>query len=384
MRIKYFVFIFLYFFESGYCLPSYSRPFSPLEQSNFEAAQRSPAQNLVVDFAKLDRGGKIPSEVLLSLGIMAQSNIGKNLLCVIFAKLQSRIECLNSIVTVLDDIERSVACNFLQELLVINNQAATDEADFCQKINVISRDSFGFIDMVFRRIKKTPQLFFKKYDMNLHDESLYSDLQLIIGSLLRSIQKIHDLFLKDHFCFIFDPNDHDRYNPNDNTIIIANKNYCYNCITGPLLKSLTTNDVLCVETQWVEQSTDSTLFHELGHYLRMALEGTVSSTNFFNIITPLKDKALPPEYLDHLEHIWDNSEELTAICGIIYSDNQLTYDLFNQSAYNCQINNGRGLRYSHKDARFPLVPFSFVNLFGGTNILTYQYSVYYDKAIASI
>lgn len=124
--------------------------------------------------------------------------------------------------------------------------------------------------------------------------------------------------------------------------------------------------------------------HELGHYLRLYLENIKADNCFFDVGSKLINLGVSQDYTKVLPQIWTNSEELTAIFGIIYVNNDLFYDNLNQSEFNLIYH--KGIRYAHDNSRYNIVPYNlFCVVFKESLLkLRFPYEVIYNKSVAEI
>lgn len=329
----------------------------------------------------------------------AQNSVGRELMYRIMAKLEPRIECVNSIRVIITHMDLAtrgnfadsvnVCANFLVNLgLVRNDNVANFMADLRSLVA-------GVIDIatIFNGLLDNPVTFVSNNAFQTTDGYAVTNqvdgisLTVVHDVLNAHANRLHDDIEKIRFRLIYDPNSQDQYNPGDNAVTITNQVFSCNLVTGPILYNST--EYTYVETRWQQRlGASSTLNHELGHYFRMGLEGIVSDPTFFGIATALSG-VVSGDYITHLADVWDDTEEFTSIFGPLYLNGQIWFDRLNQSEFNLagDPNHVDGVIYSHRRSRFHVVPYRlFAEIFGrgGPLPISDKTMVYYDKPIASI
>lgn len=345
-------------------------------------------------------GGDPMNPILLA---HAQNLIGREVMYRIMAKLEPRILCVDSIRTVIQDINLrisgnllnsvNICANLLVELGVLHNDNATNLT------NDLMNLERGHIDpsAAFAGLFNNPVVFTSRHAFQCTNGDLITIRDHVAATALMNglvrILNICENALRVsidnlRFRLVFDPTARDQYAPADNTITITGNLCNCNLVTGPVL----VNRFECthVETQWRQVQVPSTLKHELGHYLRIGLENMVGDTSFLNVGPALFNSGvLSSEYIIHLVDIWDDAEELTEIFGVMFWRGNLLYDRLNQSDFNLEVapQHVDGVRYSHRESRFPLVPYKFFSsVFERNQLLpiTNRDVVFYDKPVADI
>lgn len=364
----------------------------------------------VQQFVACSRGGRVEDPTGVGGNPMdpillahAQNVIGREIMYRIIAKLEPRIQCVDSVRAVIYDMNSEISSNLLDSinicanLLVGINIARNDSAaDFISDLIGFAN---GHIDpsVVFNALFNNPVVFVSNriFQCANGDSITITDSAVataVINNVIR-ILNVHESNLRANvdalrFRLVFDPTAQDQYAPADNTIIITGNPCNCNLVTGPILSN--GFEQTHVETQWRQLQASSTLKHELGHYLRIGLENMVGDPAFLNVGPALfVSGVLSSEYVIHLADIWDDAEELAEIFGIVFSGGNLLRDRLNQSDFNLEgePHHADSVRYSHRDSRFPLVPYKFFNSAferGGVLPIPDKNVVFYDKPIASI
>lgn len=331
----------------------------------------------------------------------AQNLIGREIMYRIMAKLEPRILCVNSIRGVIRSMDPAISgsllnsVNICANLLVELGIARND--NIANIINDLIDLEGGRIDpsTTFVGLFDRPVVFASNHAFQCtNGDSIVVKDHVAVAALINGligILNIHENTLRTsiddlRFRLVFDPTAQDQYAPADNTITITGYSCNCNLVTGPILSNGLEHTH--VETQWRQVQVSSTLKHELGHYLRIGLENMVGDTAFLNVGPALFGSGvLSSEYIIHLLDIWDDAEELAEIFGVICSGGNLLHERLSQSDFNLEAApNVDGVRYSHRDSRFPLVPYKFFNsVFGGGGLpIADRNVVFYDKPIASI
>lgn len=343
-------------------------------------------------------GGNPMDSILLT---HAQNPIGREIMYRIMAKLELRIQCVDSIRNVIQSMNPAVSgsllnsanicVNLLVELGIVHSDNVTN------LLNDLGDLVNGNIDPStnFTNLFNTPVVFASNNAFQATDGGSITISDTVaattqINNLIR-ILNIHENAFRAsvddlRFRLVFDPTAQDQYACTDNTITITGNPCNCNLVTGPIL--FNGLEHTHVETQWRQLPASSTLKHELGHYLRIGLENMVGDTAFLDVGPALfSSKVLSSEYVIHLVDIWDDAEELTEIFGVMCLGGNLLHERLSQSDFNLEVAPSvDGVRYSHRDSRFPLVPYNFFNsVFGGGALpITNGNVVLYDKPIASI
>lgn len=366
---------------------------------NYEFVQRFIAcsRNGVVEYSP-GVGGNPMDPILLA---HAQNRIGREIMYRIIAKLEPRILCVNSIRDVIWSMDPAISGSLLNSVNICANLLVELGIARNDNINNIINDLInlesGRIDpsTTFVGLFDRPVVFASNHAFQCtNGDSIAVRDDVAAGALINGligILKIHENILRTsiddlRFKLVFDPRAKDQYASADNTITITGSSCNCNLVTGPIL--FNGLEHTHVETQWRQVQASSTLKHELGHYLRIGLENMVGDTAFLNVGPALFGSGvLSSEYIIHLVDIWDDAEELAEIFGVMCSGGNLLRERLSQSDFNLEAApKVDGVRYSHRDSRFPLVPYKFFNsVFGGGGLpIANGNAVFYDKPIASI
>lgn len=333
----------------------------------------------------------------------ARNLVGREIMYRIIAKLEPRINSVSSLEQIIDGLDSGIYGGVSDNLVVCINLLRRLDVGLCfdsprsleEDLSELAKGGRNLVQN-FQRVFDFPRSFSASRDVPVFRESAFfvsendkaREMVSRISAILRTYTKELEEGVNNlRFELVFDPNAQDRYDVGDNTITLTGKSCFYNIVTGPVLSN--EFEPTYVETQWRELPAVSVLKHELGHYLRVGLEKMVDDVSFLRVGPALfGQRMLSSDYIVHLQDIWDDSEELTEIFGILCISGMLYYDGLNQSAFNLSMmSNVDGVRYSHRDSRFLVVPYGF---FGsvfrrdGRLPISNDNVVHYDKVVANI
>ncbi len=345
--------------------------------------------------------GKVGDPMNVILLAHACNPVGREMMYRIMAKLEPRIKCVNSIKDIIIAMSNAVDNNILDAVNICANFLVNFELVHNDSVNCLINDLENLIkgridpSAKFSKLYKNPVTFilnssFQAMDgtsITIKDQtSAFTTMNSIIGILNAHEQALHARIDALRFRLISDPTGQDQYELTENKITITGQPCNCNLVTGPILVNLF--EPIYIETQWHSLRPSSTLKHELGHYLRIGLEGFVSDTAFLSVGPALFTTGwLSSEYITHLADIWDDAEELTEIFGILWDGRNVLYDKLNQSNFNLAESHEDSVRYAHRDSRFPFVPYKFLKgVFEKNGIMpiSNQSKIYYDRPIANI
>jgi hypothetical protein len=336
---------------------------------------------------------------------VAHNPIGRETMYRIMAKLEPRIGCVNSIEGITRHIhdnnnqlvsKLTVCANFLvNDLHLVQD---TDSNAFFQDFLALAMQNTKDVALqqAFEGFLNTPA------QCNVNDNNLVftdganltvtqgreNDVTALIDAIVAKLDfcsnALRSSITRLRFRLVFNPTAPlgDYYDLTDNMVSITGQESRGNLVTGPVWRDRFTS--VAIETRWDVLRVPSTLKHELGHYLRVGLEGINRDEAFLLVAPSLFNQGVSNNYLMHLRDIWDDTEELTEIFGIIYVNGNVYYDYLNQSEFN--LGAGGSARYSHKNSRFHSVPYHLFNIFRrqGALPIVVRDEVYYDSAIANV
>jgi hypothetical protein len=343
--------------------------------------------------------GRVDNPMRVFLTEVANNSIGRETMYRIMAKLEPRIECVDSIATVIAAMDSATTPDLMQRVNIC--------AAFLRDIGVLhdDADSANFVTFgtnntldnnvrtTFDNFLNTPHNPFviRNLGWTLTAPGASAQAATLLGNIVPKL-----IFFKNalqssvnrlRFRLVYEPAAPlaDHYDPADNKVSITGLNCSGNLVMGPILKNI--YEPVAVETMWGILLPRSSLKHELGHYLRLGLENVIKDGTFFVAVGPaLFHLRVSSNYLSRLSGIWTDTEELTEIFGIHYVAGSILYDHLNQSEFN--LEDGVAARYAHIKSRFPLVPSFLFNIFTLNNTralpIANTEEVFYDESRADI
>jgi len=343
--------------------------------------------------AVLDPGGvgiNVINPILLA---HASNEVGREVMLRIMAKLEPRVACVNSIGAMIGAIDPNggmqslnICANFLAAISAIRSDTIVNCAtDLLEVMQGNIRLAPFFSALQVNPVVFTANHAFACLDGTaFHNGAAQAPFIRAVVNLLRVRGAELRRYVDDlRFELEYDAAGSSRYSLNGKVVTINGQGSLYNLVSGPFLRQY--GSVTHIGTQLGTLPPHSVLKHELGHYLRVGLEGIVPDMAFSNVIPLLVAHCggwLPP-FVTGLCRVWSNSDELTEIFGIICVGGMLQRDHLNQSSFS--LAEGNMVRCYHVRMFLPAVSLAlFQMVFAIGGVVPNQALVGYDPSMLAL